>query len=139
MAGRGSYFPFRRTRESPWWPSRYGADDLLGTLNEIKPQNILNAVKYIGNGQVYSLGTEYRRENPGFPPRFWETTALSHRTVTPLGSNKFVWLEEEFTGCPGIGTQIDGLAHVGIEYAPGDIRFYNGHKLLTLLISITPC
>ena len=119
--------------QQPWWPSRYGPDDELGTLNEITPQRIVEAAKFVGNGKVYSLGTEYRRENPGFPPRFWETTALSHRTVVPLGSNKFVWLEEEFSGCPGVGTQLDGLAHVGIEYAPGDIRFYNGKKLSEVL------
>ena len=119
--------------QQPWWPSRYGPDDELGTLNEITPQRIAEAAKLVGNGKVYSLGTEYRRENPGFPPRFWETTALSHRTVVPLGSNKFVWLEEEFSGCPGVGTQLDGLAHVGIEYAPDDIRFYNGKELSEVL------
>ncbi len=126
-------FSLPATGQEPWWPSRYGADDELGTLNEITPAKVLEAMKYVGNGQVYSLGTEYRRENPGFVPRFWETTALAHRTVTPLGNNKFVWLEEEFTGCPGVGTQIDGLAHVGVEYAPGDIRFYNGRKLMDVI------
>lgn len=119
--------------QQPWWPSRYGANDELGTLNEMTHERIVAAAKLVGNGQVYSLGTEYRRENPGYPPRFWETTALNHRTVTPLGSNKFVWLEEEFSGTPGVGTQIDSLAHVGIEYAPGDIRFYNGKKLSEVL------
>lgn len=116
-----------------WWPSRYGADDELGTLNEITPQKVVEAASVVGNGQVYSLGTEYGRESPGYPPRFWETTCLAHRILNPLGTNKFVWLEEEFTGCPGVGTQFDGLGHVGIEYAPGDIRFYNGRKLSDVL------
>ncbi len=116
-----------------WWPSRYGAEDALGTLNEITPAKVVEAAHLVGNGQVYSLGTEYNRSAPGFPPRFWETTCLAHRTLVPFGSNKFVWLEEEFTGCPGIGTQLDGLAHVAIEYAPGDLRFYNGRKLSEVL------
>jgi len=124
---------FPSVADEPWWPSRYGADDVIGTLNEITPQKIVEAMQYVGNGQVYSLGSDYRRENPGFVPRFWETTCLSHRTITPLGKNKFVWLEEEFTGCPGVGTQLDGLAHVGVEFKPGDIRFYNGVKLLDVI------
>ena len=32
-----------------------------------------------------------------------------------------------------MGTQTDNPAHVGIEYAPGDIRFYNGFKLSEVL------
>jgi kynurenine formamidase len=50
-----------------------------------------------------------------------------------LGSNKFVWLEEQFSGCPGVGTQTDTPAHVGIEYKTGDIRFYNGFSLAEVL------
>ncbi len=116
-----------------WWPSRYGADDERGTLNEITAAKIVEASKIVGNGQVYELGTDYSRENPGFPPRYWETTCLAHRTLKPFGSNKFVWLEEEFSGCPGVGTQIDSLAHVAMEYAPGDLRFYNGKKVSEVL------
>ena len=30
--------------ETPWWPSRYGADDQIGTLNEITPDRVARAV-----------------------------------------------------------------------------------------------
>ncbi|WP_198471399.1 cyclase family protein [Acetomicrobium sp. S15 = DSM 107314] len=117
----------------PWWPSRYGPDDTLGTLNEITPQKIAEAAMLVKKGKVIELGTEYSAESPGFPPRFWQTQALAHKVIKPLGENKFVWLEEQFEGCPGVGTQIDVPSHVGVEYAPGDIRFYNGAKLEDVL------
>lgn len=116
----------------PWWPSRYGPDDTLGTLNEITPQKIAEAAMLVKR-KGYRTGHRVQRRIPGFPPRFWQTQALAHRVIKPLGENKFVWLEEQFEGCPGVGTQIDVPSHVGVEYAPGDIRFYNGAKLEDVL------
>lgn len=51
----------------PWWPSRYGPDDTLGTLNEITPQKIAEAAMLVKKGKVIELGTEYSAESPGFP------------------------------------------------------------------------
>ncbi|BBO73106.1 hypothetical protein DSCW_05230 [Desulfosarcina widdelii] len=119
--------------DQAWWPSRYGKDDQLGTLNEISKLNIIEAKKVVGNGKIYELGVEYKSENPGYPPRFWETTCLAHPLRKMLGENKMTWLEEEFAGCPGKGTQIDGPAHIAVEYMPGDLRFYNGFKLSEVL------
>ncbi len=34
------------TGEFPWWPSRYGADDQIGTLNEITPERVARAVDW---------------------------------------------------------------------------------------------
>ncbi|MBF0530290.1 MAG: cyclase family protein, partial [Deltaproteobacteria bacterium] len=85
--------------------------------------------KLVKQGKVFDMGTPYGSDNPGFPPRYWHNTTLAHRLFPPLGTNKFTWLEEQFSGCPGVGTQTDNPAHVGIEYQPGDIRFYNGFKL----------
>ncbi|TMI77451.1 MAG: cyclase family protein, partial [Bacillati bacterium ANGP1] len=30
-----------------WWPSRYGADDELGTLNEITPAKVVAAARLV--------------------------------------------------------------------------------------------
>lgn len=116
-----------------WWPSRYGEADQCGTLNELSSDKVIEALKLIGNGQIYQLGTEYKSENPGYPPRFWETTTLAHPLRTLLGTNKLTWLEEEFAGCPGKGTQLDGPAHIALEYKPCDLRFYSGFKLSNVL------
>jgi hypothetical protein len=34
-----------RSSEEPWWPSRYGAGDQLGTLNEITPAKVAAAAR----------------------------------------------------------------------------------------------
>ena len=33
-----------------WWPSRYGADDELGTLNEITPAKVMVAARLVRTG-----------------------------------------------------------------------------------------
>jgi len=114
--------------EEAWYPSRYGAGDELGAANELTPAKILEAVKLVGNGQVYDLGTNYEAKNPGAAPRYWETLILAHGAVTPLGTNKFLYVEETFTGCPGKGTQLDGFAHVCIDGV-----FYNGVPMKDVL------
>ena len=39
-----------------WWPSRYGADDRVGTLNEISPAAIVAAARLVRQGKVFDLG-----------------------------------------------------------------------------------
>ena len=110
-----------------WWPSRYGPQDTLGAINELGPTKVLEAVDLIKTGVVYDLGTEYNSNCPGFYPRMWRTTIPSSNMLFPKGVNNFTWLEEEFLGCPGIGTQLDGLGHAGIG-----TKFYNGVELKDL-------
>jgi choline dehydrogenase-like flavoprotein len=38
-----------------WWPSRYGADDQAGALNEITPDKVLEAIGLVRQGLVYDL------------------------------------------------------------------------------------
>jgi hypothetical protein len=40
---------------SGWWPSKYGADDQAGALNEITPGKTLEAVRLVRRGRVASL------------------------------------------------------------------------------------
>jgi len=61
-----------------WWPSRYGAEDELGTLNELHAGKVLEAAPNVKKGRVFDLGTEYKEENPGVSPRFWHTITLAH-------------------------------------------------------------
>jgi hypothetical protein len=35
-----------------WWPSRYGADDQAGALNEITPGKVLEAVRLVRCGSA---------------------------------------------------------------------------------------
>ena len=103
-----------------WYPSRWGADDERGAANRITPAKILEAATLIKEGKIYQLGRVYETGMPVFGTRHYSLRipAMSG----PLGDNKVTWFEEIVSGEIGqIGTQFDGLGHVGI----GDL-YYNG-------------
>jgi len=54
---------------SEWWPSKYGADDQAGALNEITPAKVLQAVRLARQGRVYDLAHVLDQDIPAFPGR----------------------------------------------------------------------
>ena len=110
---------FTLTQES-WFPSEWGADDRRGAVNRLTPEKVLEAASLIKTGEVFQLGRVYESGIPVFGTRHYSLRipAMSG----PLGENKTTWFEEIFSGEIGqIGTQFDGLGHIGI----GDL-YYNG-------------
>jgi kynurenine formamidase len=104
-----------------WYPSRWGADDQRGAVNRITPAKVLEARDLITKGVVYQLGRVYEAGMPLFGTRHYSLRIP--QAFGPLGSNEFVYHDEIVSGELGqIGTQFDGLGHVGI----GDL-FYNGN------------
>lgn len=119
---------------APWWPSRYGADDQVGTLNEITPQTVVSAAGLVKEGTVVDLGRVLDDRTPVFPGRFWHQSVDISPHVTNLrrpdasgrgwGLNEINWITEIQTGTFQVGTQLDSIGHIQI----GD-RFYNGWKV----------
>jgi kynurenine formamidase len=117
--------------QAPWWPSRYGAEDQIGTLNEITPDVVAAAVKLPKAGQVVDLGRVLDADTPKFPGRHWQQTVdVSPHFTNPRrpdavgkgwGRNEINWITEEQSGTFQVGTQLDSIGHIQI----GD-RFYNG-------------
>ncbi|HRD67611.1 MAG TPA: cyclase family protein [Candidatus Competibacter sp.] len=115
----------------PWWPSRYGADDQLGTLNEITPEVVRTATALVKTGTVVDLGRILDEDTPKFPGRYWHQTADVSPHFTNLrrpdadgkgwGKNQINWITEIQAGTFQVGTQLDSIGHIQI----GD-RFYNG-------------
>ena len=105
-----------------WYPSEWGADDERGAANRITPAKVLEMKELITAGRIYELGRVYE---PGIP--IFGTRHFSLRipqAFGPSASNEFLYLDEIVSGELGqIGTQFDGLGHVGI----GEV-FYNGHR-----------
>jgi len=105
-----------------WYPSRWGADDQRGAANRLTPAKVLEAKNLITNGNVYQLGHVYE---PGMP--MYGTRHFSLRIPQAFkmpGKNEAVYHDEIISGELGqIGTQFDGLGHLGI----GDL-FYNGNR-----------
>ena len=105
-----------------WYPSRWGAEDQRGAANRITPAKVLEAKEMIKTGTLYQLGHAYEPGMPMFGTRHF---SLRIPQAFPMpGKNQAVYHDEIISGELGqIGTQFDGLGHLGI----GDL-FYNGNK-----------
>jgi kynurenine formamidase len=109
-----------------WWPSKWGADDQRGAGNLLTPEKVLEAASLIRTGKIYQLGRVYEREMPTFPFRTFRLTIPAFRKVN--GENMQVGRDEFFVGEIGqMGTQMDGLGHVGCRLPQGD-TYYNGFR-----------
>ena len=105
--------------------SRWGEGDEIGNANLINPESILKASQLIKTGKAYSLGVIIDQNTPAYPPR-----SLSLQVVQPtgqFGKDQFpnaTYNDDIFQGWFGIGSQLDGLGHIG---GP-DGTFYNCNK-----------
>ncbi len=117
-----------------WYPSKWGADDQAGASNYMSPAKVMQAAALITNGKVYSLGRPYEAGMPFFPGRGFILRIPGAPTTGPFGKNMLI-AHEEFvaTEIGQVGTQFDGLAHIGVELGGAgnddEKRFYNGMSL----------
>lgn len=111
--------------QEDWYPSKYGADDEIGAANLLSPEKVLEAAELITTGKTYALGVPVGRETPAFPPRSLAVTVLQPGQAqgSTFGANDMSYNDDMFTGWLGIGTQIDGLGHLGIDGV-----YYNGNR-----------
>lgn len=113
----------------PWWPSPWGADDQRGAANRLTPEKVVEASRLIKEGRVYQLGRLYEHGMPIPGKRHFSLTIPGLPTGLPQGENQMVSNDELVSGEIGqVGTQFDGLGHVGCRVGNDDI-FYNGFKL----------
>jgi kynurenine formamidase len=112
-----------------WWPSEWGPQDQRGAANRITDQRVADAAKLITRGRIYSLGRVYEQGMPLVGNRHFSLTIPGSPTGGPEGKNQLVHHDEMFSGQIGqVGTQFDGLGHVGRRLADGEDYFYNGFK-----------
>ena len=105
-----------------WYPSQWGADDQRGAANRITPAKVLEAKNLITRGQTYQMGRVYESAMPMFGTRHFSLRIP--KAFGPTGTNEAVYHDEVVSGEIGqVGTQFDGLGHIGI----GDL-FYNGNR-----------
>jgi kynurenine formamidase len=111
-----------------WWPSEWGARDERGAANRLTPERVAAASRLIRSGKVYSLGRLYEHGMPLPGKRHFSLTIPGSPTGGPSGKNQGVYHDDLFSGEIGqIGTQLDGLGHVGVRI-DGDDYFYNGFR-----------
>jgi kynurenine formamidase len=109
--------------QEPWHPSRYGAEDRIGAMNNLSPEGARNAARLVKTGKVYALGVVTGRSAPAYPGRSYGVTViqLTDGGGAGIGANKVTGHDDMLTAWVGIGTQLDGFGHLGIDH-----RYYNG-------------
>jgi kynurenine formamidase len=109
-------------------PSEWGPEDERGAANRITPQKVLEATQLIKEGRIYELGQVYEAGMPVFPGRHYSLTIPGSPTGGPFGANNLVYHDELVSAQIGqVGTQFDGLGHIGTRVEGEDV-FYNGFK-----------
>jgi kynurenine formamidase len=104
-------------------PSKWGAGDERGSMNNMKPAAVLNATKLIKSGEVIELGHVLNGQMPFSGTRRFDLH--TKRTFMNPQSNRRGSNEETVTSEIGqVGTQFDGFAH----QTHGDL-FYNCFKV----------
>jgi kynurenine formamidase len=111
--------------EEDWFPSKYGPTDTLGAINELSPEGVLAAVELVKTGKTYALGVETGRDTPAYGSRSFELFAVASGdgTGATVGENRATFNDDWMLTWLGIGTQIDGLGHFGIDHV-----YYNGNR-----------
>jgi len=97
--------------------SKFGPNDEVGNLNYVTPAKTLAAAKLVTRGKAYRLGIETNKDTPAYPPRTFAITIVQpgQAAGATLGPTKSTYNDDIIAGWAGIGSQIDGLGHVGID------------------------
>lgn len=112
-------------RSQPVPPSPYGADDEIGAANLLTPESVLAAVKLVKTGKTYPLAVPIDRNLPAFRHRSFQLTNVQPGEAggVTMGPNKFSFNDELVVAWTGVGTQLNGIGHIGIDNV-----YYNGNR-----------
>lgn len=125
-AGMALSFPvIAQAPESAWLPSVYGAADEIGAANLLSSETTLQAAKLIRTGKVYPLAVPIDKNLPAYRHRSFHLYNVQPEEAggKTSGPNRFTLNDELVNGWTGVGTQLNGLGHIGI-----DNTYYNGNK-----------
>jgi kynurenine formamidase len=110
-----------------WTKSKWGPDDEIGAANYMKPDLVVKAAQLVKTGKTYALGIPVSSATPAYPPRSFKVTIVQpgQAGIPGLGPSKTTYNDDIIEGWVGVGSQLDGLGHIGVEHV-----YYNGNKLL---------
>jgi kynurenine formamidase len=109
-----------------WTKSKWGPNDEIGAANYMTPELVVKAASLVKTGKTYALGIPVDTKTPAYPPRTFKLTIVQPgQAGSPgIGPNKATYNDDIIDSWVGIGSQLDGLGHLGIEHV-----YYNGNKL----------
>jgi hypothetical protein len=107
--------------------SKFGPTDQIGNLNHVTPEKTLAATKLVTKGKSYRLGIETNKDTPAYPPRTFAVTIVQpgQNAGTTLGPTRTTYNDDIINGWAGVGTQLDGLGHIGV-----DNLYYNCNRAI---------
>lgn len=97
--------------------SKWGPDDQVGAINGITSAHVLDAARLVRRGKAIRLGIETNSRTPAFPPRSFAITVVmpGQEYGGAVGKTKVTYHDDIINGWVGVGSQLDGLGHVGID------------------------
>lgn len=112
------------TAQQQWYPSKWGPNDEIGAANYLTPARALAAAQLVKTGKVYELGQTVSTSTPAYDPRGCKIYIVQPGQAqnTTLGPTKMSYNDDILNCWVGMGSQMDGLGHVGIDNV-----YYNGN------------
>ena len=103
--------------EAPRPPSPHGPDDRLGAINHLSPAGVLQAVSLVKTGKVYSLAVTTGPKTVAYGDRRYRIHVgpIYVGDLRTYGSNRLQGFDDVVVSHLGVGTQIDGFAHVAVD------------------------
>lgn len=97
--------------------SKFGPDDQIGNMRYVTESKTLAAAKLVNKGKSYRLGIETNKDTPAYPPRTWAITVVQpgQNAGSTIGPTKTSYNDDIIAGWVGVGSQLDGLGHIGID------------------------
>ena len=126
VAAAGLAWSAAALAQASWYPGKWGTNDEIGAANYLTADTALQAARLVKTGKVYSLGITVSTTTPAFPPRTCSIYIVQPGqtgSAEGLGPTHTTYNDDILNCWTGIGTQLDGLGHIGV----GD-RYYNGLK-----------
>jgi kynurenine formamidase len=116
---------FAQNQNSNWYPSAYGANDEIGAANLLTKDMVLEATKLVKQGKTLPLAVPVDKNFPAFRHRSFRLYNIQpgEQGGQTLGPNKFSFNDELVNAWTGVGTQLNGIGHIGIDNV-----YYNGNK-----------
>jgi kynurenine formamidase len=109
-----------------WTKSKWGPNDEIGAANYMTPELVVKAAGLVKTGKTYALGIPVDTKTPAYPPRTFKITIVQPGQAgnSGIGPNKATYNDDIIDTWVGIGSQLDGLGHLGVDHV-----YYNGNKL----------
>lgn len=111
--------------DTSWQTSPYGKGDEIGAANLITPELVMQSIKLVKQGKTLPLAVPIDKNLPAFRHRSFNLYNIQpgEQGGKTLGPNKFSFNDELVNGWTGVGTQLNGIGHIGINNV-----YYDGNK-----------